>query len=98
LSFVLDAKQFKIITGAGREVLPNHVEQYNIIQDNRSKTVTVAKYEHRQLGPREMYFLNGNEAIINGRGRYVLTKSASVQGAVIIDLSKVKDEESSTAE
>jgi hypothetical protein len=45
-----------------------------------------------------MYFLNGNEAIINGRGRYVLTKSASVQGAVIIDLSKIKDEESSTAE
>jgi hypothetical protein len=92
MSFVLDAKQFKIITGAGREVLPNHVEQYNIIQDNRSKTVTVAKYEHRQLGPREMYFLNGNEAIINGRGRYVLTKSPNNKGAVLIDLSKVEEE------
>jgi hypothetical protein len=83
---------FKIITGSDVVIFPKKVESFQIVQDNRPKTVHHAVYEHKVLGMRDMYFMNGNEAIINGRGRYVLTKSPNNKGAVLIDLSKVEEE------
>lgn len=67
----------KIITSTGRELIPFKLEEFVVVQDNRNKTVTLAHYEHKQLGNRVMIFLNGTEAYLNNRGRYVIAQSDS---------------------
>ena len=81
----LNAQQFKIITGADIEITPKKIVSFIIVQDNRSKTVHVATYDHKVLGPKDIVFLNSREAILNPRGRYILVRSPNNKGAVLID-------------
>jgi hypothetical protein len=48
--------------------------EFKVIQDNRSKTVTLVTYQSAN-GPREMAFMNKIEAVLNNRGRYVQAQS-----------------------
>jgi hypothetical protein len=74
-----------------REIEATKVTQFNVIQDNRSKVVTIIQYESK-FGPREMSFLNGIEATLNTRGRYVQAKSAKGDCARILPDAPVETE------
>jgi hypothetical protein len=74
-----------------REIEATKVTQFNVIQDNRSKVVTIIQYDSR-FGPREMSFLNGIEATLNTRGRYVQAKSAKEDCARILPDESVEVE------
>jgi hypothetical protein len=75
---------YKIVTNSGREIVPTRVETFNVVQDNRTKTIHVAHYDHAQLGPRTMSFINCLEALVNPRGRYVPTHANKDQCARLV--------------
>jgi hypothetical protein len=59
------------------------VTQFAVVQDNRTKQVTIIQYEGRN-GPQEISFLNGIEATLNNRGRYIQAKSSREDCARIL--------------
>jgi hypothetical protein len=69
---------------SSRIVEATKATQFNVIQDNRTKQVTVLEYESRLGGTRQVLFLNGIEAILNERGRYVQAKSVREDCATLI--------------
>lgn len=66
-----------------RQIEATKVTQFTVVQDNRNKQVTIIQYEGR-FGPAEISFLNGVEATLNNRGRYVQAKSNREDCAMII--------------
>ena len=82
----------KIVTSTSREVIPFKLEEFVVVQDNRNKTVTIAHYEHKQLGNRVMIFLNGVEAYLNDRGRYVIAQSDSSKCGKLIKESPEEEQ------
>ena len=66
-----------------RQIEATKVTQFTVVQDNRNKQVTIIQYEGRN-GPAEISFLNGVEATLNNRGRYVQAKSNREDCAMII--------------
>lgn len=59
---------------SSREIEVTKCTKFEVVQDNRSKTVTLVEYDTPN-GIREMSFLNGVEAILNNRGRYIQAQS-----------------------
>lgn len=66
--------------------------KFDVIQDNRKKTVHVVNYDTRR-GPSQITFLNGIEATLNDRGRYVQAKSKREDCAKILPDEEPKVEE-----
>lgn len=66
-----------------RTIEATKVTQFAVVQDNRTKQVTIVQYEGR-FGPQEIAFLNGIEATLNVRGRYVQAKSVREDCARIL--------------
>jgi len=60
--------------GSTREVPVTKLQQFNVVQNNKTQTIHVADYELRDA-PRQMIFLNLVEAILNDHGRYVKAQS-----------------------
>ena len=68
-----------------------NVNKFDVIQDNRSKTVHVIQYETAR-GPSQITFLNGIEATLNERGRYIQAKSKREDCAKILPDEEPKEE------
>jgi|SRR5476651_1083721 hypothetical protein len=68
---------------SARTIESSKVTEFAVVQDNRTKMVTIIQYEGRN-GPQEISFLNGIEATLNTRGRYVQAKSAREDCAKIL--------------
>jgi hypothetical protein len=58
-----------------REIEATKVTKFKVVQDNRSKQITVVEYEMRDGSTREMAFLNDVEAVLNPAGRYIQAQS-----------------------
>jgi hypothetical protein len=69
---------------SNRVIESTKATQFDVIQDNRTKQVTILEYESRLGGARQIVFLNGIEAVLNERGRYVQAKSVREDCAVIV--------------
>lgn len=84
---------------SNREIQATKVTQFTIVQDNRNKQVTVIQYEGR-FGPNEITFLNGIEATLNERGRYIQAKSVRADCATIVpdEVPEVEKEEANETE
>ena len=66
--------------------------KFDVIQDNRKKTVHVVNYETNR-GPMQVIFLNGIEATLNSNGRYVQARSKRDHCARILPDEEPKTEE-----
>jgi hypothetical protein len=79
---------------SSRVIEATNVNKFDVIQDNRKKTVHVIQYETSR-GPSQITFLNGVEATLNDRGRYVQAKSKREDCAKILpdEEPKVEDTE-----
>ena len=77
---------------SSRQIIPTKITQFQVVQDNRAKQITTVEYQSTN-GTREMSFLNGVEAILNERGRYIQAQSKKEFCAIL-----VADEEPATTE
>lgn len=57
-----------------REIEALSFKNFQVVQDNRSKTITVVEYVVAGRVA-EMSFMNGVEAVLNNRGRYIQAQS-----------------------
>jgi uncharacterized glyoxalase superfamily protein PhnB len=69
---------------SSRQIEATKVTQFNVVQDNRTKQVTILDYYSERFGTKQISFLNGVEAVLNERGRYVQAKSKREDCAIIL--------------
>jgi hypothetical protein len=81
---------------SARTIEATKVTEFAVVQDNRTKMVTIIQYEGRN-GPQEISFLNGIEATLNNRGRYIQAKSSREDCAKILKDEPVAEVEAVAA-